>query len=1225
MGAYGTYAQLAIGIAGLIYSIVTQEESEIPEPQELQVNNYSRNHPVPLVYGTDKVAGTCIYIGNTGAEYVEAGAGKGGFMMIAGLFIGAGPQQQPGWYYSADFCIGMCEGEAYAIDNIYLNDVSLIDVLDQFSYDFERGTNTQIVNSAISDFLTDGSAVPWRNTAYLWMSGQLGATNQIPKITAEISGLLSYKAMPITSRWKNLTPARLPTSYYETGSEDWCSYHVTGFVWTNYGMNWTYQKGDDTVYVIHHDSQYNNAAMDIITIHEDFTDDAFLILKVSNNQPTWGGNNYYFYPHNLQTKVELIKGSFPTGIARGDNWFGFIDRSAPAYDSGQQCTWDIMKICSTDPVNMYIWFGYEYCFSDTGYIRKGDYLYFFNHSQFCEYVGTWYNTTDALGNVTTGLQHAITAMTDDYGTEHFVLCPSGLSTSSSSETFQPCCTRYCLEMWHTHLLYRWRVNAYPDPCIYSVASYENPYFPNISEGGFTFPNYHRPYTAIGNNERHPKRYILCQSNNGNMTGNIEMSLWEMIGDGEHTTKILDFVVSGSYYTYGNYLQEVSIYYVGSWIYMMFNIYQSGMPADYVNKIWRYNPCTNVLESIIAPDRVFRDSHKITKGTDGNILCVSSRQDALGDSGSHALFLQWDTFPGLGPDISPIEVCYDFMTNERYGMGISASLFDGSPYVSSATSTWYNENMYCYESIKNDTALQNNEARFLYSRTFDEHMKGFDLIKDILQTCRGFLYYCDGKIKVKIEKGTETPVIYFGNEEVTLLANNHVAGDKDAIYLDDNRLNNYWAGDLVYIFYIDGYGSMPYGVGGYGGTEIQIDTEFGITTPLFTKAIVLTSTESCLTLIENMTYEVPLDTPIIIKKDNFKKDSFKYEYKPETQRINQVHLEFINRNDEYRTDILDVQDEYNINSTGEIREQSYTMKGVKRDTQARRMITYLADSLSYINWSCSFDTDIVGMLLCIGDIVGVTDEINGWYGKFFRLTEMEETEDYEHKLILMEYIPTIYNDEYIEYTQPSSYRYDNITEQPDHVINLKCIEDRRENKIWIGFSKPITNNSWWIGAHIYHYNPNTSLWEYLGISYFNTFTAAISSSITATQTTIPFSTTHYDSDKLQSSGIIWIENEMIYYRDIDDTNHQFLYCERGYKDTLAVSHSSGTCVYLRDNLYYYSYNVDSDVDKTHIFKAVSVTGFGIMADGDTAPTFSILIDGNYLLPFPVGNLVCYELE
>ena len=405
-----------------------------------------------------------------------------------------------------------------------------------------------------------------------------------------------------------------------------------------------------------------------------------------------------------------------------------------------------------------------------------------------------------------------------------------------------------------------------------------------------------------------------------------------------------------------------------------------------------------------------------------------------------------------------------------------------------------------------------------------------------------------------------------------------------------------------------------------------EINYEIDSPLIVWAIVDSSDNTSLTLLEELEYEVPEDTPIIIKKDNFKKDSFQYQKKSESEKINQVHLEYKSREDDYRISILDSQDEYNIELTGEIREQSYTMHGIKRDTQARRIIVYLKDQHLYIEWSCNFITDVIGMLLCIGDVVGVTNEVIGWYGKLFRVIEIEETEEHEHILKLSEYIPSIYNDEYIEYSPPTSYyKHDDILNIPDQVLNLKCIEDRRENKIWIGFSKPITNNDWWVGAYIYHYNPNTLLWEYLGTSYWNTFTAAISSSITATQTTIPFSSTNYDSDKLQNSGIIWIDDEMIYYGEIDDVNNMFLFCERGYKDTVAVAHSSGTCVYLRNNLYYYEYDLVNDIAKTHSFKVISLTNFGVTSDEDTAPTVDITIEGFCLLPYPVGSLICFELE
>lgn len=763
MGAYGSYIQLAVGIGGLIYSLVTNKESENPEPQELQVNNYSRNLPVPIVYGTDKVTGTCIYIGNTKAEYVEAGGGKGGFMMIMGLFIGTGPQQQPGWYYSADFCIGLCEGSTYGINNIYLNDISLLDVLDQFSYDFEKGDNTQLINSTISDFLSDGSAIPWRHTSYLWMSGQLGNTNQIPRITAEVSGLLSYRSLPITNKWAPYTPCRIPGSL---GSGDWYSYHVTNYYENNFRYNWTFTKGENTVYLITYDGNtYNNASVYVITLEENFQNEAFLILKVSDTQPTWGSSSFKGSPHNQQVRVELIKGTFPIGITRWDNWFGFVDRSS----SGEthQSMWSIFKLDSSDPVNNDIWISYEICNTDNNTIYKGDYLHFFTYGNYIEYVGTYYNSYFGDILLFYGLQNAIRSLTDDNGNSFSYLVPQYMSTSTND--VNPCCTKHCLEMWYTHRLYRIRNSTYS----FSIASYYDPYFPNIRPVSYDFLYRTYPIMAIGNNERHPKRWVVCQKNYGDYTGNIEIIIWEIDASGKNFSVVYEFNLPwNSYYLYGNYIQDCSIYYSGSWIYMMFNVYISGMPANYSHCMFRFNPYTGVFESSLqVPKSAFRDSHKITKGIGEKILCISSKCREVGAVGQCAFFSKWDAFSS-GQDASPIEVCYDFMTNKRYGMGISTSLFDGSPYTS-ANTTWYNENAYCYENVLNDIPYQVNEPRFLYSNTFDKFKKGFDIVQDILQTCRGFLYYCDGKIKVKIEKGTETPVIYFGCEEVSFLAKSYL--------------------------------------------------------------------------------------------------------------------------------------------------------------------------------------------------------------------------------------------------------------------------------------------------------------------------------------------------------------------------------------------------------------------------------------------------------------------
>lgn len=1229
-GGFGTLMTV-FAFGYWIYSLFNPKKSDRPDPEEIQLTNYCRNAPVPLVYGTDKVAGTCIYLGNCNAEYVEAG-GKG-IGMVFSLFIGGGPQQTPGWQYSADFAIGLSEGETYSVSAIYLNDINLIEVIDQFDWSFQRGTNDQVVNSAISDVLVDGTAVPWRNTSYLWMSGQLGNVNQVPTVTAEIAGLLSYNALPITALWKNISPFHNPASRFDSYDPDWCSYHVTGGTNLKHAYTWTFPKDDGYLYMVSHDQNFDNANVYKINVIENLEDYATLIFRVSETQASiipyndWGLEDHHNDPHNLKVKVELIKGVFPVGLTRWWNWFLWVNRN-DMYTTTHQELWDIFKIDSVNEETSEIWLSYEYCNCDTNIIYKGDYLYLFDFTDFVEWKASFYTSHvhDAYGTTitTTGLQYAAAYLDLSY------LVPDGLEILSDDN--QVCSDIYCSEMWYTHLLRRDTVIPANSPYagLWKVYSVDHPYFPNYTDINFTFPDSNngkgsgKPIMAIGNNERHPTRWVLLWKNHLVYNSySFIFQWWEFNSDNNgNGTMIYEWEILADYNLWGDYILRTSIYYSGSWIYTFFNIGFSGMPDAYGNRFYRFNPYTLVHERLREPSSIFRDQTKISKGTNGNIVGCLSRQNAIGTYGEQFVLVQWDTFPGVGPDISPIEVAYDFLTNTRYGMSIPASQIDGSPYIVSTTSTWYLENLYCYEMVDIEGA---KEARFLYSGKLETRQKGFDYIREILQTCRGFLYYCDGKIKVRIEKGTEVPIIYFGNEEVTLLAYDYVIGDKDAIYLDDNRPDNYWAGDIGYVFYIDGYGSMPYGVGGYGGTNIQINHEYGLTSPLITNFIVLSSTVSCLTLLENMEYEVPEDTPIMIKKDNFRKDSFQYKMKPDTDRMNQLHFEYVRREEDYRTDVLDQQDEYNIHWTGEIRELSFSMPGIKRDAQARRMLTFLSDFNSIIAWSCNFDTDIVGMLLCIGDVVGVTNEINNWYGKLFRVITIEEMESYEHKIELLEYIPTIYHDEYIAYSPPNEYRYDGVFVPPDDIINLLVIEDKRINKIWIGFSKPITNDDWWIGAIIWHYNPNILLWEQLGISYWNTFTADIASAITVDQTSIPFSTTHYDSDKLQSSGIIWIDEEMIYYNYIDDVNHLFLNCIRGYNDTVAVVHSTGTCIYLRDSLFYYEYDMINDVGKIHQFKAVSISNYGFMSDGDTAPIVSITINGSYLLPYPVGNLYLYELE
>ena len=72
-----------------------------------------------------------------------------------------------------------------------------------------------------------------------------------------------------------------------------------------------------------------------------------------------------------------------------------------------------------------------------------------------------------------------------------------------------------------------------------------------------------------------------------------------------------------------------------------------------------------------------------------------------------------------------------------------------PYKDFATTLFTHGKAYCLEKVDSGDSDVGGESRFLYSGKLDSRMKGFDYVREILSTCRGFLYYCDGKIKVRM--------------------------------------------------------------------------------------------------------------------------------------------------------------------------------------------------------------------------------------------------------------------------------------------------------------------------------------------------------------------------------------------------------------------------------------------------------------------------------------------
>ena len=96
---------------------------------------------------------------------------------------------------------------------------------------------------------------------------------------------------------------------------------------------------------------------------------------------------------------------------------------------------------------------------------------------------------------------------------------------------------------------------------------------------------------------------------------------------------------------------------------------------------------------------------------------------------------------------------DYLTNDRYGRGISASLIDDASINAAAN--------YCEESV---TIGGVSKDRFTCNGVVDTSMGSMEVLKRLLTSCRGFLIFSGGKYKLVIDKA-ETANFTFSEDNI----------------------------------------------------------------------------------------------------------------------------------------------------------------------------------------------------------------------------------------------------------------------------------------------------------------------------------------------------------------------------------------------------------------------------------------------------------------------------
>jgi hypothetical protein len=142
------------------------------------------------------------------------------------------------------------------------------------------------------------------------------------------------------------------------------------------------------------------------------------------------------------------------------------------------------------------------------------------------------------------------------------------------------------------------------------------------------------------------------------------------------------------------------------------------------------------------------------------------------------------------DANPIWCLIDFLIEPRYGCGVDVkridlpSIFTLKNWRSYKSNFKYRYNIVFSNPIYSTSFIEawnycdelvyvaeedKREPRFRYSNYFNSKLKGYDFLQDILQTCRGYLYYKNGKLCVGIKRPDEEAEIYMGYKVIEAVA------------------------------------------------------------------------------------------------------------------------------------------------------------------------------------------------------------------------------------------------------------------------------------------------------------------------------------------------------------------------------------------------------------------------------------------------------------------------
>lgn len=150
----------------------------------VQLQSSAQGLPIPLVFGTTKIAPNLIWYGDFLATAQQSSAGAGGKGGVGGGGGGKGGGGSTQYVYQAAFVFGLCDGPIQAVGNIYAN--KQITSLASLGYSAFLGGYSQTAWGYLSSNHPD-QALNYRGEAYIANPAyQMGNSPQIPNHNVEV-------------------------------------------------------------------------------------------------------------------------------------------------------------------------------------------------------------------------------------------------------------------------------------------------------------------------------------------------------------------------------------------------------------------------------------------------------------------------------------------------------------------------------------------------------------------------------------------------------------------------------------------------------------------------------------------------------------------------------------------------------------------------------------------------------------------------------------------------------------------------------------------------------------------------------------------------------------------------------------------------------------------------------------------------------------------------------